>query len=66
MKKQKKTKDKIIRRLLREARPIWKWLIVAALLCCGVIACSVAGPNSSGRSLINSTLIGTARLRATL
>ena len=48
MKKQKKTKDKIIRRLLMEARPIWKWLIVAALLCCGVIACSVAGPKLLG------------------
>ena len=52
MKKQKQPKEKIIRRLLMEARPIWKWLFVAALLCCGVIVCSVVGPKLLG-SLID-------------
>ena len=33
-------KEHIIRRLLWEARPIWKWLLLAALLCIGVIRTS--------------------------
>lgn len=44
----KQPKEKIIRRLLMEARPIWKWLAVAVLLCCGVIFCSVVGPKLLG------------------
>lgn len=48
MKKQKQQKEHIIRRLLLEARPIWKWLGVAVLLCCGVIFCAVAGPKLLG------------------
>ena len=48
MKKEPKRKDHMIRRLLMEARPIWKWLILAALLCCGIIACSVVGPKLLG------------------
>ena len=44
MKKKKQQKEHIIRRLMLEARPIWKWLGVAVLLCCGVIFCAVAGP----------------------
>ena len=34
-------KEHIIRRLLWEARPIWKWLLLAALLCIGVIVCEL-------------------------
>ena len=48
MKKELKQKDHMIRRLLLEARPIWKWLILAALLCCGIIACAVVGPKLLG------------------
>ena len=44
----KKQKEHTIRRLLLEARPIWKWLALAALLCCGVIVCAVAGPKLLG------------------
>ena len=48
MKKKKQQKEHIIRRLMLEARPIWKWLGVAVLLCCGVIFCAVAGPKLLG------------------
>ena len=48
MKKEPKQKDHMIRRLLLEARPIWKWLFLAVLLCCGIIACSVVGPKLLG------------------
>ncbi len=48
MKNRKQQKEHIIRRLLLEARPIWKWLGVAVLLCCGVIFCAVAGPKLLG------------------
>lgn len=41
-------KEKIIRRLILEARPIWKWLILACFLCLAIIACSVAGPSLLG------------------
>ena len=41
-------KEHIIRRLLWEARPIWKWLLLAALLCIGVIVCGVLGPKLLG------------------
>lgn len=43
-----KKKDPVIRRLILEARPIWKWLLLAGLLCCGVIACAVAAPKLLG------------------
>ena len=29
----KKQKDRILSRLLKEARPIWKWLLLACFLC---------------------------------
>lgn len=45
-------KERIIRRLLMEAKPIWKWLILASLLCCCVIVCSVVEPKLLG-SLID-------------
>ena len=35
-------------KVLREARPIWKWLIVSCLLCVIIICCSVAGPKLTG------------------
>lgn len=47
----KKQKDHMIRRLLIEARPIWKWLFVACLLCSGVIVCAVAGPKLLGTAI---------------
>ena len=43
-----KKKDRIIRRLLTEARPIWKWLCLACLLCAMIIVCAVAGPKLLG------------------
>lgn len=44
----KQKKEHIITRLLLEARPIWKWLVLASLLCVGVIVCAVAGPKLLG------------------
>lgn len=41
-------KERIIRRLISEARPIWKWLVLACILCLAIIACSVAGPSLLG------------------
>ncbi len=41
-------KEKVIRRLIMEARPIWKWLVLACFLCLAIIACSVAGPSLLG------------------
>ncbi|MBE6927882.1 MAG: ABC transporter ATP-binding protein [Ruminococcaceae bacterium] len=41
-------KDNIVLRLLREARPIWKWLILAALLCLLLVICSVLAPSILG------------------
>lgn len=43
-----KKNDRIIRRLVSEAKPIWKWLILVCVLCIGIIACSVAGPGLLG------------------
>lgn len=48
MKKQKKAPDHIISRLLREARPIWKWMALACVLCSGMILCSIVGPKLLG------------------
>ena len=48
--KQKKTR--VISRLLLEAKPIWKWLLLACFLCLGVILCAVVGPKLLG-SLID-------------
>ena len=44
--KQKKTR--VISRLLLEAKPIWKWLLLACFLCLGVILCAVVGPKLLG------------------
>ncbi len=41
-------KERIIRRLVIEARPIWKWLILACVLCLAIISCSVAAPSLLG------------------
>ncbi|MBE6985343.1 MAG: ABC transporter ATP-binding protein [Ruminococcaceae bacterium] len=41
-------KERIIRRLIVEARPIWKWLILACILCLALIACSVFAPKLLG------------------
>ena len=44
----KKKKERVISRLLLEARPIWKWLLLACLLCLVVILCAVVGPKLLG------------------
>ncbi len=41
-------KEKVIRRLILEAKPIWKWLILGAFLCLGMIVCSVFAPSLLG------------------
>ena len=41
-------KEKIIRRMILEARPIWKWLVFACFLCLAIIACSVLAPSMLG------------------
>ena len=48
MKQQSKKKDRIIVRLLQEARPIWKWLALAAVLCAGIILFAILGPKLLG------------------
>ena len=48
MKQQSKKKDRIIVRLLQEARPIWKWLALAAVLCTGIILFAILGPKLLG------------------
>lgn len=40
--------EKIIRRLIMEAKPIWKWLILACVLCLLLIGCSVLAPGLLG------------------
>ena len=44
----KQKKERVISRLLREAKPIWKWLLLACFLCLGVILCAVVGPKLLG------------------
>lgn len=41
-------KDQVIRRLIVEARPIWKWLILGAFLCLAMIICNVFAPSLLG------------------
>ena len=41
-------KDQVIRRLIMEARPIWKWLILGAFLCLAMIVCNVFAPSLLG------------------
>ena len=48
MKQQSQKKDRIIVRLLQEARPIWKWLALAAVLCAGIILLAILGPKLLG------------------
>ena len=45
---EKKKKDRIIPRLLRQARPIWKWLALACVLCAAMILCAIVGPKLLG------------------
>ena len=45
---EKKEKDRIISRLLRQARPIWKWLALACVLCAAMILCAIVGPKLLG------------------
>ena len=45
----KQKKEHIIRRLILEARPIWKWLALACLLGTGLICCAVIAPKLLGR-----------------
>ena len=44
----KQKNERVISRLLREAKPIWKWLLLACFLCLGVILCAVVGPKLLG------------------
>lgn len=44
----KQKKERVISRLLLEAKPIWKWLLLACFLCLGVILCAVVGPKLLG------------------
>lgn len=44
----KKDRDHILRRLVLETRPIWKWLALACLLCICLIVCAVLGPKLLG------------------
>lgn len=44
----KEKKQPVIRRLVMEARPIWKWLALACLLCMIIIVCSIVSPKMLG------------------
>ena len=44
----KRKNEAFISRLLLEAKPIWKWLIVACLLSAATILCGVIGPSILG------------------
>lgn len=48
MKKHPTEKDHTLRRLVREARPIWKWLLLGCLISIIMIACSAAAPKLLG------------------
>ncbi len=48
MKKHPTEKDHTLRRLVREARPIWKWLLQGCLISIVMIACSAAAPKLLG------------------
>ena len=48
MKKHLTEKDHTLRRLVREARPIWKWLLLGCLISIVMIACSAAAPKLLG------------------
>lgn len=48
MKKHPTEKDHTLRRLVREARPIWKWLLLGCLISIVMIACSAAAPKLLG------------------
>ena len=48
MKKHHTEKDHTLRRLVREARPIWKWLLLGCLISIVMIACSAAAPKLLG------------------
>lgn len=50
-KKKERMFDETLRRLIREARPIRRWLALSCLLCCGVIACAVAAPELLGAAV---------------
>lgn len=47
-KKKERVFDETLKRLIKEAKPIRWWLALSCLLCCGVIACAVAGPELLG------------------
>ncbi len=47
-KKKERIFDQTLLRLIREAKPIRWWLLLSMLLCCGIIACVVAGPELLG------------------
>lgn len=48
MKKHPTEKDHTLRRLVHEARPIWKWLLLGCLISIVMIACSAAAPKLLG------------------
>lgn len=48
MNKHPTEKDHTLRRLVREARPIWKWLLLGCLISIVMIACSAAAPKLLG------------------
>ena len=56
MKKHPTEKDHTLRLLVREARPIWKWLLLGCLISIVMIACSAAAPKLLG-GLIDRLLL---------
>ena len=48
MKKHTIEKDHTLRRLVREARPIWKWLLLGCLISIVMIGCNAAAPKLLG------------------
>ncbi len=48
MKQKPRQREPFLSRLLLEARPIWKWLLLACLLSAATIVCGVIGPSILG------------------
>ena len=65
MKKHPTEKDHTLRRLVREARPIWKWLLLGCLISIVMIACSAAAPKLLGGLIDRLYDYWTAAERAT-
>ena len=67
MKPPEKKKDRMILRLLKEAKSIHKWLLLACLLCALIIISSVASPKVLGKiTLFGAIFLGVTAILPTI